>query len=346
MKKVEDTKSNLLTYFILTLVFITTSILSVLFLYKQFNNKNSILSMKPFSPDVLAVILLILAVYLLFDCLRFYYILKALNIKIGFIYAFKITLINEFISNITPFGIGGGIAQVYFLNKKSVSLGYGSAAATIKSVIPALLFFIATPAAILADNSLLKIFPAAYYLIYVLALILFYILTGYLFYRFIKDTLFVKELLYKFLHFLYNKNLMTKNKFKDIFQKTAVEIDRFAYDIVLFAKGNKKYVFFSIIFCILFFLTLFFIPIVITRDFNYSIPFSQMIAIQIILSFIIFFAPTPGSSGIAEGGFTVMFSRYISANDIVSITFLWRFFSMYLVMIIGMIVFYWEIKKG
>lgn len=345
MKKTEVTKSNLLTYFILTLIFITTSILSVLFLYKQYKNKTSLLSIKPFSLEFLAVILLILAFYLLFDCLRFYYILKTLKVKINFIYAFKVTLINEFISNITPFGIGGGIAQIYFLNKKSVSLGDGSAAATIKTVIPTVIFFIATPFAVFGDNSLLNILPASNYLIYVPTLMLLYVLACYLFYRFLKDTMFVKQFLYKFLHFICSKNLITKNKFKGIFEKTAVEIDKFAYDIILFFKGNRTYIFYSIIFSILFFLVLSFIPIVIMKYFNYYIPFLQMLAIQIILSFIIFFSPTPGSSGIAEGGFTVMFSRYVSANDIVSITFLWRFFSLYLVMIIGMIVFYWEMKK-
>jgi hypothetical protein len=41
-----------------------------------------------------------------------------------------------------------------------------------------------------------------------------------------------------------------------------------------------------------------------------------------------------------------MFSSFIEKNDIVSLTFLWRFFTMYIGMLIGLIIFYLEISRN
>jgi uncharacterized membrane protein YbhN (UPF0104 family) len=58
-----------------------------------------------------------------------------------------------------------------------------------------------------------------------------------------------------------------------------------------------------------------------------------------------YFAPTPGATGVAEGGFALIFANFVKKRDIVSLTFAWRFFTIYLGMIVGMIAFYLEIFK-
>ena len=57
-------------------------------------------------------------------------------------------------------------------------------------------------------------------------------------------------------------------------------------------------------------------------------------------------AHTPGATGMAEAGFTLMFSNFVGKNNIASLTFSWRFFTMYLGMLIGFIIFYAEIVKN
>ena len=41
-----------------------------------------------------------------------------------------------------------------------------------------------------------------------------------------------------------------------------------------------------------------------------------------------YFAPTPGSSGVAEGAFILLFSSDVGKGDLVSLTFVWRLFTM------------------
>lgn len=344
MKDNNDLRSKFSSYIALTSVFIIISILSVLFLFKQFDETNILLSIRPLPVLAYALIFIVLGVYLVFDALRFYYILKALDITLPFKYIFKITLINEFISNITPFGIGGGISQVYFLNKDKVSLGDATAATTIKSVIPALLFFLATPIAVIVNNSYYSMIPAKSYLHYVAILVFTYGIICYLFYRFINDTNFIKKLIYNFLSFLEARCLIQSNRQSSMYTAAEKELDKFAASFKLFIRGSRTNVFYSILFTALFFISLFFIPVILLRSYGYSTPLLQVLAMQTILAFIIFFAPTPGSSGIAEGGFTVLFSKYVTGQDIFTLTFLWRFFSMYLIMVLGMITFYIEFR--
>ena len=97
---------------------------------------------------------------------------------------------------------------------------------------------------------------------------------------------------------------------------------------------------------ILYLFTLFMFPVILIRGLSSSISTSQIISIQILLTFITYFAPTPGATGVAEGGFTLLFSNFVGKSDIVSLTFLWRFFTMYLGMLIGLIIFYLEIAKN
>ena len=97
---------------------------------------------------------------------------------------------------------------------------------------------------------------------------------------------------------------------------------------------------------ILYLFTLFMIPVILIRGLNSSISIIQIISIQTVLTFVTYFAPTPGATGVAEGGFTLMFSNFVEKNDIVSLTFLWRFFTMYLGMLVGLIIFYLEIVKN
>jgi len=340
------TKTKILTYSTLTLIFIATSYMSVLFIQKHFGDTTLFFSFKSLSPTILLALGILLIFYFILDALRFLYILKVLQIHVTLGYLIKLTYINMFLSNITPFATGGGFAQIYFLNKKGVSIGDATAATTIKTVLPFIFFFITTPIILIRDKAILKIAPSGNNLIYILALVLLYILVTYGFYKILTNTNIIKKHLSKVLALLQNKNIISKIKVEKFRKNSFLEIDIFALDIKRFLKGKKKYILLSIIYMILYLFTLFIFPVILIRGINSSISISQIISIQIVLTFVTYFAPTPGATGIAEGGFTLMFSNFVAKNDIVSLTFLWRFFTMYLGMLIGLILFYLEIAKN
>jgi uncharacterized protein (TIRG00374 family) len=60
--------------------------------------------------------------------------------------------------------------------------------------------------------------------------------------------------------------------------------------------------------------------------------------LQLILSFMIYLSPTPGGSGIAEGGFSILFAAFIPRHLLGIALVLWRFFGSYLRIITGALV--------
>ena len=340
------TRRRMLTYAIFTLIFIVTSYLSIVFMYDHFSDKTSFLSFKTISPSILLYGTILLFFYFLFDGLRFFYVLKVMRINIDFKYIYKLSLINTFLSNITPFATGGAFCQIYFLNKKGISLGDATAISTIRSVLPIIFFFLATPIILILDKNLLKIFPSEGNLIYVTLTIFLYLLAAYGFNKILNNNKIIKKTVYNLLHLLRSKNLLNKNKVKKLTRHFFIEIDRFTIDIKRFLSGKKIYIFLSIVFMLLYLFTLFTFPIILTIGLSSNISMLEIIDTQIILTFVTYFAPTPGATGVAEGGFTLIFSKFVAKTDIVSLTFWWRFFTMYFGMIIGMIIFYLEIVKN
>lgn len=338
------TKTKIFTYSVFTLIFIGTSYLSIVFIEKQFNGKISFF--KNMSSNMLFTLIILLILYFLLDALRFLYVLKTLQIDVTLGYLVKLAFINMFLSNITPFATGGAFAQIYFLNKKNISIGDATAATTIKTALPIIFFFLTTPIILIKDKELFKILPSGNNLLYILSLVIIYFLTCYGFYRVLKNTNIIKKNLLKTLNLMERKKMISKNKVKRFTNNSFLEIDLFALNIKKFSKGKKKNIILSIMFMILYLFILFLFPVIFIRELNSSISTGQIISIQILITFITYFAPTPGATGMAEAGFTLMFSNFVEKNDLVSLTFSWRFFTMYLGMLIGLIIFYAEIVKN
>lgn len=340
------TKSKIFSYLILTIIFIVTSVLSVLFIYTNFSDKTVFLSYKLMSPIILFEIAILFILYFLLDGLRSLYVLKALQIPIDLKYLIKLAFINIFLSNITPYAAGGGFAQIYFLNKKHISIGDATAATTIKSILPVIFFFVTTPIILITNKNLLKVVPDSGNYLYIGLLIISYILATYGCYKLIKKPKLIKKFVYKILYILENKKFISNGKFKSLRKKIFSEIDVFIHSIKRFSKGNKKYIFLSIFFMVLYLLSLFMFSVILMSGLRSSTSPLDIILVQVVLTFITYFAPTPGATGVAEGGFTLIFSKFVQKKDIVSLTFWWRFFTMYLGMLIGLMLFLLEVAKS
>ena len=347
MKKIDlsITKTKLVTYSLFTLIFIVTSYLSVQFIQKHFSDGTSLITFKLLSPIMFLELVILLILYFLLDALRFLYVMKTLNLDVTLFYLVKLSFINMFLSNITPFATGGGFAQIYFLNKKDISIGDATSATTIKTILAIVFFFVSTPIILITNKNFINILSSSSNFIYSLAFIILYVLLVWGLYKAIKNTEIIKGYLSKVLTLLVHKRIISKVKAEKYRNDSFLAIDVFSLNIKRFVNGNKKNISLSIVFMILYLFTLFMFPVILIRGLNSSISTFLIISIQILLTFVTYFAPTPGATGLAEGGFTLMFSAYVGKNDIVALTFLWRFFTMYIGMIIGLIIFYLEMIK-
>ncbi|MFO7818952.1 MAG: lysylphosphatidylglycerol synthase transmembrane domain-containing protein [Halanaerobacter sp.] len=338
-----DKEQNSINYLIYFLIFIALSSLSLYVVYKIFGANSNFSVFKSYSLSIFSSLLLLLFLYYIFDGLRLYYVLKTLNTDIDFKHIVKLVFINLFISNVTPFATGGGFVQIYFLNKKGISLGNATAATTIRTVLATMFFFIATPLIILTGESYTKVIPKETILFYIS---LFSILYFSFFYIVIFKNRLLKKILYNLLRFIKNKEVISKAKFRELCQNLFEEIDIFSDNLNYFLKGSKKDVLSTLISTLLFLLAEFSFSVVLIYGLGYEVSTISIIFMQVIVVFSMYFAPTPGATGVAEGSYSLLFARFVNSSDIVPLIFAWRFLTKYIGMLIGMVLFFTGFVRG
>lgn len=337
--------NDLLKYVIFTIMFISVTVLTFIAIYNVFEYETILLNLSLFSSKTLFKLVVVLILYFLLDSLRLFYILKTLNVNVNFRYIVKLALINIFISNITPFATGGGFAQIYFLNRQGVSIGDATAASTIRTVLPIFFFTLFTPLVVIFDKRILSVFPKDNFIIIGL-LISIYILGIVVFYKMIKKPRMIKIVVYKLIHLLEVKKIIKPSTTRKWIRKIFHEIDIFSKNIMKFFVGNRKNAFISLVITIFFLLSLFIFPVILIKSLNAEVSSLSIIASQIVITFAMYFAPTPGATGVAEGGFTLMFAEFVEKADVVSLILAWRIFTIYIGMLIGMIIFYIEMFRN
>ena len=331
---------NSLLYFGLFLLISAVSLYYIKRVFSQGSNLDIIFS---FPTAILISLFVLLFFYFIIDGLRLYFVLKTLNAQISFWNVYKLVFINIFISNITPLATGGGFAQVYFLQKKGIPLGKSSAAVLIRTLLSATMLFLSVPLIVFRNQSMLNLLPGDYVFIY---LALFLALYFFIFYLLIFKVRLIMKGIYKFFYFLKSKHLLSQKKFRRIIRYLFEHLKLFSKDLAFFIQGKKIFVFLSFLFTALFLLAEFSFSYIVLRGLGYEIAFSRILTLQVLVVFIMYFAPTPGAAGIAEGGYSLLFARFVDQSDLFPLLFYWRFFSKYVGIFIGIFVFFHLIIKG
>ncbi|TYB32348.1 MAG: hypothetical protein FXF49_11970, partial [Flexistipes sinusarabici] len=154
-------------------------------------------------------------------------------------------------------------------------------------------------------------------------------------------------IVYLFLRLLRKMHFISRSRFCRYKFKSIKQIILFSKSLAWFLKGDIKFVASSIFFTFMFLMSLFSFSVIILWQLSYAVGYFDIVGLQVVITFLMYFAPTPGASGVAEGAYSVLFSKFVSQNDITLVTVAWRFFTIYLGVFIGMIVLYWDLfRKG
>ncbi|WP_288372622.1 RIP metalloprotease RseP [uncultured Marinobacter sp.] len=102
----------------------------------------------------------------------------------------------------------------------------------------------------------------------------------------------------------------------------------------------------SVGFTALFLLSLFSFPALLIHGLGYEVNYLVTLGLLVVTTFIMYFSPTPGASGISEGVFGSFFRDILSGNHLVLVTIAWRFLTIYLGMLIGLLVMQRELIKS
>ena len=246
----------------------------------------------------------------------------------------RTVLLGKYYDSITPAAIGGQPFQIYYMRKNSnlpdgVSTSipvFGMISGQIGFIIIAAICFLFGS---LSINNAVLIGTACF---------------GLLFYAFWPVTVMIATFLpkataelinivVKFLHKIH----LVKNR-KATIAKVEYEVNEYAKCVrkILKTKGLfLKTVSLSVAFHILISM----IPFFVLTAFGGDVDFLPCFVTTVAVTSAVYFIPTPGNAGAAEGTFFVVFSA-LSSGYIFWAMLVWRFFSYYIYIVMGPIIYY------
>lgn len=75
-------------------------------------------------------------------------------------------------------------------------------------------------------------------------------------------------------------------------------------------------------------------------------PFVEILLLQTLISCLLYFAPTPGGSGLAELTSALVMSIYVKRELMPVYTLIWRFINSYATVIVGALIFWYWLRRG
>jgi uncharacterized protein (TIRG00374 family) len=335
-------KKEYRTYLLGSLVFIALVTITFRLVFQGFRGAGTLAIPEILTLQNLLIIAGVLIAFYLLDGLRLYFVFRTLGQDVRFLLMLKLVFINIFASGVTPLATGGGFAQIYYLTKYKVPLGVATAATTIRTVIASVMIFASVPLILVHEKGIQQVVPVKHGFLLSLLLILFYISIILLLVR-KKENL--KKFISSCIRLLNKVHIISDKKTGKLINSAETELELFNTALKSFRKGPVLYKSLSLFCAVAYLVLLFIFPYILIKPLNEKVSLITVISIQILITFLIYFTPTPGGSGVAEGSFALIFSNFLDSSYIAPLTFYWRFLTTYLGMVIGLFIFYREILR-
>ncbi|MBQ3473915.1 flippase-like domain-containing protein [Candidatus Saccharibacteria bacterium] len=246
----------------------------------------------------------------------------------------RTVLLGKYYDNITPAAVGGQPFQMYYMRKNSGLSRGASTSIPIFGMISIQIAFIIIALLCFLFGNIFSTNPA----LFLTALF------GLLFYAFwpvmvAGVTYFpkpTKKLIKTFIKVLAKLKIVKKRG--ELLEKVEAEADEYvtAVKTILKTRGLFiKVISWSLLYNILIAM----IPFFVLTAFGGKVDFFSCFVTTIAVMSAIYFIPTPGNSGAAEGTFFIVFSALSSGYVFWAMLF-WRFFSYYVYVILGPIIYF------
>ncbi len=238
-------------------------------------------------------------------------------------------LIGRYYDNITPAAIGGQPFQIYYMNKNAgVSAGLATTIPIINMISGQIGFLIIAVICFLIGSFTISNAP-------LIALACF----GLIFYAFWPVAVLIATFLPKAtaelitigVKFLAKIHII-KNK-EEAVAKAKHGVDEYARSVKLILKTKGLFLK-TIIYSVIFHILISAIPFFVLTAFGGQIDFLPCFVTVVAVTSAVYFVPTPGNAGAAEGTFYTVFSA-LSSGYVFWAMLIWRFFSYYIYLIMG-----------
>lgn len=271
------------------------------------------------------------------DAGRFCALSYAAHERVSFSLGIVLTWLNYFGSAVTPMQSGGGPFQVYALYKKGIPVGKGIAITLMRTMLTILILTLAVPAVTMLDPEILAGNP------FLKGLVFYVMIVILATWAFIAFTIMKPEMIKKLSRII----VLWLHHFKFMKSNHAViklvrwldrEVDNYILNFRLAFHSGKMWVMIAVILSVLHLLALFTVLPVLMSAVGLPFRYTQTIAVQAVFMFILYFVPTPGASGIAEGGGALLYSVLMPANMAGVMSLICRFFTDYISIFMGVVV--------
>ena len=249
-----------------------------------------------FNSISLLLALVALTVGMYFDGLRLQRLVKIGGYKLSIKAVLRVIFSNYFMAMLTPGASGGAVAQVLVLRSYGVPISKGTPIVLIRTVFSIMFLVIMLPFVFLRDAIEIPYISRDMLLIFAVVSVIAMLVGTY-----ILQTKYMRQFVY---------NLAQRFKAHQTF-------------IVFIESGLSL-------------LCLYCIAPALMYAFTPDIPIIDILDRMILLNLILYFAPTPGGTGIAEGLFVVLFSTFVPNGTVGIVAVAWRVMAEYLPFFVGM----------
>jgi uncharacterized protein (TIRG00374 family) len=260
----------------------------------------------------------------------------------------KTTIIGAFFGMITPSYSGGQPMQLVYMGKSGISVGVSTSVMVLRFIVEQsaleMIAIIGLPHALRLMNKVPAVIPLAFIGFSISSAMIIFLITFSLS-RKVYNKIFG---LFKWVVALFRFSKKLKPKIDKFLEKIDSEIAQYAQSAETLSKDPLLLIStfsLGLISDILSFVTVYTAIVSIGVLKNSFSSLFDVLSVQSLATMIIYFSPTPGASGVAEGGFYLFFSPIVPRSYLGTVTLEWRSLTYFIPLAIGLIVVFLESLK-
>ena len=247
--------------------------------------------------------------------------------------SFRANLANIFVGSITPSQSGGGPGQLYVLWRGGVPIS-GAIATSVLNFLATLTFFIVTVPAVLYFGLKSEQFSTGIWLFIGYAFIIF----GFLLLLFFVS-LAKPQWLESLVRALHARSVGSSSKRGKLILSGAERLlsgfQNYRKHTSFFLAQDRKTLWLTIFLTLILYWNKYNIAYVVIAGLGHTRGYFDVILLQNLQLFLIYFAPTPGASGLAEISAASLMRSQVPVHVMPLFAMLWRTFTVYLGVVLG-----------
>lgn len=310
--------------FSIFVIIVIVSIIGVLFLSIDSATFDIL---KNAEPSLLSYAVMLVVTGWCLDALKFMCLARAAGESLTFKKTLAVVWINYFGCAITPMQSGGGPFQIYLLYRNGLSVGKSVAITLVRTLQVIFILALIVPFALISEEEFFaRHMVIRWFACYVLV---FIVVASFLLVVSVLRPQWIKRWSSGFLCHMKKMGVLKPRLLLQAARRVSHEIDNYSTNIRLFLSTGRRWFLLSVAIAVLhLWVYLSIMPCLIMAA-GFHVSYMQCMLAEALLIFMLYFVPTPGASGAAEGGAAAVFGLFVPWNLAGVMAVAWRLLSEY-----------------